>query len=252
MKKCLLKSYSKYLIILLLSHNAYADLPVIDIANWYQNGKVIVNQVSQYRTQVEQYRNQIQQYQNMLKNTQSLTSFQWDNANGIINNLLDTTNTIDYYKSEAGSMQRYLERYQSQEYYNKTPCFSNSGACTPEELQKVNQNQVAASVAEKRANDAMLKGIDKQQQNLKKDADRLRTLQSQAQGAQGQKQALQAASQLASNQAHQLLQIRGLLVAQQNAQATRNAAHANKEAIQSAGDARFRSGDYRKSSGKKW
>ena len=110
----------------------------------------------------------------------------------------------------------------------------------------------AASVAEKRANDAMLKGIDKQQQNLKKDSEKLQVLQSQAQTAQGQKQALQAASQLSSNQAHQLLQIRGLLVAQQNAQAVRDAASVNKEAIQTAGDERFREGVYHKSSGKKW
>lgn len=105
-------------------------------------------------------------------------------------------------------------------------------------------------MAQKRANDAMLKGIDKQQQSLKEDSVKLRTLQSQAQTAQGQKQALQAASQLASQQSHQLLQIRGLLLAQQSAQTTKDAAAANKEAIQNAADERFRSGSYHKSSGK--
>ena len=98
----------------------------------------------------------------------------------------------------------------------------------------------------------MLKGIDKQQQSLKTDSAKLRTLQSQAQSAEGQKQALQAASQLASQQNHQLMQIRGLLMAQQNAQAVKDAAAADKEAIQSAGDERFRAGSYNKSSGKKW
>jgi P-type conjugative transfer protein TrbJ len=98
----------------------------------------------------------------------------------------------------------------------------------------------------------MLKGIDKQQQSLKTDSTKLRTLQSQAQSAEGQKQALQAASQLASQQNHQLMQIRGLLMAQQNAQAVKDAAAADKEAIQSAGDERFRAGSYNKSSGKKW
>lgn len=233
--------------------NAFSSgAPVFDVANWFQNGKIIINQISQYKAQVDQYRNQLQQYQNMLENTKSLTSFQWDNANSVINNLLDTTNTIDYYKQEAGSMQGYLDRFQSQEYYQKIPCFNGHGNCSPENLKKVNQSKMAASVAEKRANDAMLKGIDKQQQNLKKDSEKLRTLQAQAQTAQGQKQALQAASQLSSNQAHQLLQIRGLLVAQQNAQAVRDAAATNKEAIQTAGDERFRAGSYHKSSGKKW
>lgn len=231
----------------------FADgAPVFDFANWIQNGKMIATQVSEYKTQVDQYHNQINQYQNMLENTKSLTSFQWDNANSVINNLLQSTDTIDYYKQEAGSLQGYLDRFQSQDYYQKTPCFNGTGHCSAEELKKIKQSRLAASVAEKRANDAMLKGIDKQQQSLKNDSTTLRVLQSQAQNATGQKQALQAASQLASNQSHQLLQIRGVLLAQQNAQAVKDAANANKEAIQTAGDEHFRSGAYHKSSGKKW
>lgn len=236
---------------LLFCVNAYS-MPVFDWMNWIENGKILANQVSQYKTQVDQYRNQLLQYQNMLDNTKSLTAFQWDDANGVINNVLDMTNTIDYYKQEAGSLQGYLDRFQSQEYYQKSTCFNGNGRCSPEELKKIQQNKLAASVAQKRANDAMIKGLDKQQQNLKNDAKRLQVLQSQAQTAQGQKQALQAASQLSSNQAHQLLQIRGLLVAQQNAQAVKDAASANKEAMQAAGDARFRDGTYHKSSGQKW
>ncbi|ABQ54177.1 TPA: P-type conjugative transfer protein TrbJ [Legionella pneumophila subsp. pneumophila] len=243
----------RLMLIFLWSANAFSNgAPVFDFANWLENGKIIVNQVHQYKTQIDQYNNQLQQYQNMLDNTKSLTSFQWDNANGVINNLLDATNTIDYYKQEAGSLQGYLDRFQTEEYYQKSPCFNGDRRCTPAEMRKINQNKMAASVAQKRANDAMLKGIDKQQQNLKSDSEKLRMLQTQAQGAQGQKQALQAASQLASNQSHQLLQIRGLLLAQQNAQATKDAAALNKEAIQTAGDERFRSGTYHKSSGKKW
>jgi len=243
----------RYLLVFLWSVPAFSTgAPVFDVANWLQNAKVILNQASQYKTQLDQYKNQVQQYQNMLDNTKSLTSFEWDNANSIINNLLNATNTIDYYKQEAGSMQAYLDRFQSQEYYQKIPCFNAHGRCSPEELKKINQTKVAASVAQKRANDAMLKGIDKQQQNLKQDSKKLSVLQSKAQNAAGQKQALQAASQLSSNQAHQLLQIRGLLLAQQNAQATKDAASENKEAIQAAGDERFRAGSYHKSSGKKW
>ncbi|HAT1880042.1 TPA: P-type conjugative transfer protein TrbJ [Legionella pneumophila] len=240
------------LIYLWTLHVFASGAPVFDFANWIENGKIILNQVSQYKTQIDQYNNQLQQYQNMLENTKSLTSFQWDNANSIINNLLESTNTIDYYKQEAGSLQGYLDRFQSQEYYQKTPCFNGNGHCSPEELRKIKQSRLSTSVAEKRANDAMLKGIDKQQQSLKDDSEKLRVLQSQAQSAVGQKQALQAASQLASNQSHQLLQIRGLLLAQQNAQTVKDAANANKEAIQAAGDEQFRAGTYHKSSGKKW
>jgi len=243
----------RMLFIFLMTWSAFAGgAPVFDIANWLQNAKMIMNQVNEYRTQIDQYKNQMQQYQNMLDNTKSLTSYQWDNANSVINNLLEATDTIDYYKQETGGLQGYLDTYQSQEHWQKSPCFNGSTPCSPAELKKINQSKMHASVAQKRANDAMLKGIDRQQQHLKKDSENLRTLQSHAQNAQGQKQALQAASQLASNQSHQLLQIRGVLLAQQNAQVTKDAAAANKEAIQSAGDERFRAGTFHKSTGKKW
>jgi len=226
--------------------------PVFDVANWMQNGKMIATQLSEHKTQIDQYKNQIDQYQNMLENTKSLTTYQWDDANSVINNLLESTNTIDSYKQEAGTLQGYLDRFQSQEYYQNSSCFNDSDQCSTEELKKIKQSRLAASVAEKSSNDAMIKGIDKQQQSLKSDSAKLHNLQSQAQSATGQKQALQAASQLASNQSHQLLQIRGVLLAQQNAQAVKDAASANKEAIQSAGDDHFKSGSYHKSSGKKW
>lgn len=226
--------------------------PVFDFANWIQNGKMILNQAREIKTQVDQYKNQVDQYQNMLENTKSLSSFQWDNANSVINNLLESTDTIDYYKQEAGSLENYLNRFQSQEYYQKNACFNESGHCSAEDLRKIKQSRLQASVAEKRSHDALLKGIDKQQQSLKKDSEKLRTLQAHAQNSTGQKQALQAASQLASNQSHQLLQIRGLLLAQQNAQAIKDASSANKEAITTAGDEHFRAGTYHKSSGKKW
>jgi P-type conjugative transfer protein TrbJ len=243
----------RMMLVYLWSLHAFASgAPVFDVANWIQNAKMITTQLSEYKTQVDQYKNQVNQYQNMLANTKSLTSFEWDNANSVINNLLESTDTIDYYKQEAGSLQGYLDRFQSQEYYQKTSCFNDSGQCSAEDLRKIKQTRLASSVAEKRANDAMIKGIDKQQQSLKADSAKLRTLQSQAQSAEGQKQALQAASQLASQQNHQLMQIRGLLMAQQNAQAVKDAAAADKEAIQSAGDERFRAGSYNKSSGKKW
>jgi conjugal transfer/entry exclusion protein len=51
---------------------------------------------------------------------------------------------------------------------------------------------------------------------------------------------------------HQLMQIRGLLIAQQNAEATKEAARVNQEALIAAGDERFRAGTYHISSGKKW
>ncbi len=60
-------------------------------------------------------------------------------------------------------------------------------------------------------------------------------------------QAIGYANQLASQQANQLLQIRGLLIAQQNAMATKMQADADKEAQQAAAAAQLRQGSYRAS-----
>ena len=74
---------------------------------------------------------------------------------------------------------------------------------------------------------------------MEDDALKLRQLQSSAQGATGQMQALGYASQLASHQANQLLQIRGLLAAQQNVIATRNQVLVDREAQQQAATEKF-------------
>jgi P-type conjugative transfer protein TrbJ len=99
------------------------------------------------------------------------------------------------------------------------------------------QVQQLASQSQTKANDALFRGLKDQQQNLKNDASTLQRLQSAAQGATGQMQAIGYANQLASQQANQLLQIRGLLIAQQNAVTTRMQAQADKEAQQAAAHA---------------
>jgi P-type conjugative transfer protein TrbJ len=94
--------------------------------------------------------------------------------------------------------------------------------------------------------------LDKQQNALQTDARTLEQLQTGAQSATGQMQAIGYANQLASQQANQLLQIRGLLIAQQNAVATKMQADADKDARQAAGNEAFRSGGIGKSNGKSW
>jgi hypothetical protein len=101
----------------------------------------------------------------------------------------------------------------------------------------MNENRRLASESQKKANDALFKGLDSTTGSLKADARTLERLQSAAQGASGQMQAIGYANQLASQQANQLLQIRGLLIAQQNAVATK---HAGRSRPRSAAASRLR------------
>ena len=189
----------------------------------------------------------------MLQNTVAPAAYIWDQANSTINKLLQAQDTLNYYKNQDGSLDSYLKRYQDISYYRSSPCFNSNIQCTPEEMETLRNAEKDSSEARKKANDAVFKTIDQQQETLQSDANNLADLQSQASGAKGQMEAVQAANQLASAQTNQLLQIRSLLVAQQNAATTLAQAQADKEAQQAAAAEQLRNGNnITKSTPKTW
>lgn len=222
-----------------------AGIPVIDGANVALNQVTSVEsiaqtlkQVEEYKTQLDQYRNQISQYENMLQNTVAPASYIWDQAQSTINKLTNATDTLSYYKQQAGSLDSYLGKFQDLDYYRNSPCFNSSG-CSDADRAELAKSQEMASQSQKKANDAIFQGLDQQQANIKRDASTLQDLQRNAQSAKGQMEALGYANQLASQQSNQLLQLRSLLITQQNALAAQQQADANKEAMQQAASERF-------------
>ena len=230
---------------------AQAGIPVIDGANLGQNLMTAIESVAQTLKQIEEYRTQLQQYENQLQNTLAPAAYIWDQAQSTINGLMNAVNTLDYYRNQLGSLDSYLGKFQDVAYYRGSPCFSAAG-CSDAERAAMEQNRNLASESQKKANDALFKGLEQQQRNLTADARQLERLQSAAQGATGQMQAIGFANQLAAQQANQLLQIRGLLVAQQNAIATRMQAEADREAQQQVSSEALRKGDYRASPARNW
>ncbi|MDN7454409.1 P-type conjugative transfer protein TrbJ [Burkholderia cenocepacia] len=226
-------------------------IPVIDATNIAQATVSAIQNVAAVEKQIQQYETQLQQYQNMLQNTLAPAAWVWDQANQTISKLLAAQDVLTQFKSQAGSLDQYLSRYEDVSYYRSSPCFTSSG-CTNAQRQALIDAQANGSSSVKAANDAVLKGVDQQQQTLTADAANLRSLQSQATSATGQMQAIQAANQLASAQANQLLQIRGLLVAQQAAEATRAQVAADREAQQMAASSQFLGGTSKRSSDKQW
>ncbi|SBS29378.1 hypothetical protein MSP8887_01060 [Marinomonas spartinae] len=212
-----------------LSSVVYAGIPVADGLNLKQNIVSSMEAVSQTLKQIQQYQTQLQQYENQLQNTMAPSVYIWDKAQSTMNDLNQATNTLSYYRNRLGSLDAYLGKFQSVAYYRGSPCFSDAG-CSDAEWAAMDENRRLASESQKKANDAMFKGLDQQQDNLQADARQLQRLQSGAQGAEGQLAAIGYANQLASNQANQLLQIRGLLIAQQNAVASKMQADADREA----------------------
>ncbi|SOD42744.1 P-type conjugative transfer protein TrbJ [Nitrosovibrio sp. Nv4] len=230
---------------------AASGVPVIDAANLKQTAVSAMEGVNQTLKMIQQYQLQLMQYENMIQNTLAPAAYVWNQAERVNMALLGAVNTLNYYKNQAGNLDGYLYKYQNSSYYMSSPCFSING-CPDSERNRLLENRTLASDAQKRANDALMRGLDLQQQELEADARRLTALQAAAQTSQGQMQAIQAANQLASNQASQLMQIRGLLIAQQNAEAARQSALADIEAQQAAADAQATAGVFKKSVPYEW
>ncbi len=227
---------------------AQAGIPVIDGGNLTQNVLTAIEsvaqtlkQVEQYSTQVQQYQTQLQEYENMLQNTAAPAAYIWDQANTTINKLVAAQDMLAYYQNRAGSLDAYLEKYQDAAHYRGSPCF-NGGGCTAAEREAMAENRRRANEAQRTANAAQFKGLAEQQNNMQADARQLERLQAAASTADGQVKAIQYANQLASHQGNQLLQIRGLMVAQQNALVAQQQAAQDRQAVEIA------AGEYSRSS----
>lgn len=218
---------------------ASAGIPVADGLNLSQTTVTAVNQVAQVTKQIEQYKTQLEQYENMLQNTVAPGAYIWSEVNSVINKVVSAQQTLDYYKNQSGSIDRYLSRYENVNYYRNSPCFQ-VGGCSDSEREALETRRADSSDAVKRANADVIKSVDQQQQTLNTDAQKLQQLQSQATTATGQMQALQAANQLAAAQGNQLLQIRGMLLAQNQAAATLAQQQADRQAQEDASSTKLR------------
>lgn len=237
--------------LLLFGQSTRAGIPTIDIAGLVQGIITAIESVSQTLNQIEQYRTQLQQYENQLTNSLTLSSWQWDNARTTMNQLRGAMDTLSGYKTRLGSLQNYLDKFHDLEYYRSHGCFQGSG-CSQAQLNEIKDKALLAFESQKKANDASFKALDKQQDTLESDADNLEIIQSRAQGATGQLQAIQYANQLASHQANQLMQIRGMLLSQQNAAQTAAQAALDKQAYEKASEDLLRTKNFSSSPAKTW
>jgi P-type conjugative transfer protein TrbJ len=201
-----------------------AGIPVIDYSNLVQNTTTALKQVAAYAQQVQQYQTQILQYRNQLLNTLGIAPAlqTWQQASAVMNQVTGLTSIF----RNGSSLQNVLSEFQDVNYWLNTPVASYP-------------NQAAGNVLETQSNAAMFQGLAKQTQLIQQDAATLERLQSTASGAQGQMQALSAANELAALEQQQLLQIRALLVQEQQALAARSATSANEDAMRAAATQRY-------------
>lgn len=199
-----------------------AGIPVFDAGNILESARQTAEQIKQYEIQVKQLKN-------MVRNTDLPTEEVWNRAQVTIDQLQAAMQTLNQYRQQAGSLQATLEKFKDVEGYLLSRCAGNE--CS--EAQRAQMTQEHGRIGarlQKSANDALLRSLDQQHRAMATDASRLQHLQNGAKSAAGQMQALGAANQLAVQQAHQLQQIRVLLMAQNTALGARLQAMADRDA----------------------
>jgi P-type conjugative transfer protein TrbJ len=230
---------------------AHAGIPVIDAGNLTQNIVQALQTVSMYAQQIQQYQTQLQQYETEIKNSVAPAAYLWDQAQSTINKITGLVNQVENLRNSNGALDAYLNNFQNAGFYSNSPCFKATG-CSGSDWNQLAQKSITGSQTSKSANDALLRSLDQQQAQLQSDAANLSQMQTAATTAVGQMSAIQSANQLASATNNNLLQIRALLIAQQQAVAAKRAADLDKDAQTSAAESNARSGTFKASSGQTW
>jgi P-type conjugative transfer protein TrbJ len=196
-----------------------ATLPVIDYTAITQAVQQTLKQIQQYALQIEAYQTQLLQRKNELVQATGLApALQiWQQAQQTMSSVMGVVNIF-----KSGSLTSTLAQFQNYNYWLTPPPGSAS------------YNPAAGSALQKTANDALFQSLAKQSAQIQQDAANLQKLQSTAGSAAGQLQAITAASQLSGLMNAQLLQIRSLLVAEQQAIGARQATLNNSESMGAA------------------
>lgn len=231
---------------------ACAQWAVIDAANFKQTTITAADSIRQTAKQLEQYKKQLEQYQDQIRNSIAPAKYLWDEANATVEKIQKTANTLNEIKRQAGNIDQYLKgTFGTVEDYVKQKCYT-SVKCTKREWDEINNKMAGISSSQKRATEAMLRGLEEHEELLQKDAAKLVKIQASAQTAEGRLEAMGYANQLASASVSQLIQLRSVIMAQQIAGGMRQRALEDQEAQQRAVGEQLREGEYEASSGKVW
>lgn len=200
-----MKKYFIALIIAFISAQAaFAQMAVLDVANLYEqtlseahlliSTTQLIEQTSQLATELKQLNPQ---------------DYQWSNAQNLINNLGNTvnqTNSLAYSADNIGAKFAQM----------------NPGYVPADDYSSQYKNNTATTL---NTMNGVLQSLGTSAKDFENENSRLAFLQSKAQSSEGQLQAIQAASQIASENVSQLQLLRQTITAQANSE---TAYHANK------------------------
>jgi P-type conjugative transfer protein TrbJ len=226
MKKTIIAITSAVLIAALPLSSPGTGIPVVDVSVIAQAIKQGLTQIQQYTTQLSQLQTEINTYKNQILQATGIAQVAqiYSQVQGVQNQL---TGTVNMFRSGAG-LNGYLQNFKDVNYWMTAPSGQYSGS-----------NGSFWSTNQKTANSQLVNEISQQEQQIQADSQLLSRLQSQSGSISTQRQALDVANELASLQQKQLLELRILLVASNQAIASRNGTVANDEAMRQANTQNF-------------
>ena len=183
-----------------------------------QNVAQTLKQIDQYARQVQQYETQLMQYAQQIKDATLPVSQVWNQAQGTMRDMMGLVN-----QAQGGQMLAYIQQYRDLNGWLS----SNGGYYNPDAIQQ-------GYALQKSTNDTALQMAQAQRTALLADVQRFQGLQGQAASADGANKLLSYANQIAAEQAQQLMQMRALCNQMLEEAAARDAALANRQALQDA------------------
>lgn len=225
---------------LVMPRPVYAYDIVLDPWNLVKNTTTAIENIAQTIHMIEDYIMQIKHLENMIKNTLAPVAYLMDQVDSLIDDIIDLADTVREITDTFGNFDNYLNKFKDVNYYRDSPCFKKGG-CTPEEWTLMKEIKATGSEARMKANKIVAKILKEQQEQIDKDAERLKRMQDKVEGSDGRMKALQHANELAAMENQQMLQMRMVLQTSLNAENMERQDAANEEAIEEvAAQAYFR------------
>jgi P-type conjugative transfer protein TrbJ len=220
-----------------------ASMPVFDAGNFAQNLVTAIEAVDQTLTQILEYQNQLAQYEEIVRNGLAPAVYTWDRLVSIHDKLNTLASALRNWRHWLRDLDDYLRRFADLDYYRSARCYGSDLSCPQSEWDRILSESMdlhgLASESQKKTLDHLLRALDSSETDLVDESENLARLQRQSESAEGQMQAIQAGNQLASAQAHQLMQMRAIMVAQYRAAAMEALASQSISAQERAARERF-------------
>lgn len=226
---------------------AHSQWVVTDPGNLVESIISAIQDVNAVLKQIEQYKSQLDQYTAQLRDLAAPVAFVWDLGKDTVATAEAVQKKLTDYKQLIKDVDTSLRQLGDPDYYKNSPCYNahaTAGGCGAF-LAALQEQERKGIQTQYEANEELFTALGKQHESMNKRMERLQGLVKDSEKADGQLKALQAANQLTSAQIAELMEIRSLLITQQNLAVEAKRAELARQAAAQAATASFLSGEHK-------